>query len=768
MLLVTGFVLGEVCSLCNSIIIRGGITLLLSIGAILFLWKDRNNKKKWWLVLLPFFLAGGAWYYGYFAGESSVEKELLQEQAGTMEGTVASIVGKASGNVVYLQNCMFQDYSRMMQLPGQVVVFSVKDTESLKLGNQIRLTGKLTKIQAPSNLGQFNSVVYCNSRNIYYQYKQSSCQVINTDYWHYRNGLRKMRDTMEQVFLYYLGEQDAGIISAMVLGQKTYLEEDRKELYQENGIAHILAISGLHVGMLGMLVYKRLRRLLLPAPFCAGISIWLLISYGMLSGMGSAALRAIIMLIVTIIGDVIGRISDMLTSMGLAGFFMLLMNPIQLLDAGFLLSYGAIVGIGGISPALEKIMPGNHWLAQGFRSGLAVQLGTTPILLYFYYELTPYSIILNLLVIPFMSVLLPCAIAVGTAGYYIELVGRLFRIPVMLILKVYDCLCNVSSGLPGSKLVVGRPGIMAMLVYYIALALALYWMQNKKWKQMGILFFIVLVTVCFIPEEEPGISMLDVGQGDCIYMNTGEHHYLIDGGSSSVGKVGQYRIEPFLKAKGVGRLNGVILTHMDADHISGVEELFNRGYPIDTLILGDIKDKSQYGDMIDLAEQNGTAVQYMAFGDKIMDNSCSMLCLHPVSGYEGEDTNANSIVLDVTMGNSHMLFTGDLSQEQEKEILSNPYIKTRLQNTRYDLLKVGHHGSKNSSGEEFLAVVKPDIAVISCGEDNSYGHPHRETLERLEEVESEFYVTTEQGEIDILFSEKGMEVRGFIHSNDYG
>lgn len=761
MLLVTGFVLGEVCSLCSSII-RSVIILLLSIGAILFLWKDRDNKKKRWLLLLPFFLVGGSWYYGYFTGESSVEKEMLQEQAGTMEGTVVSIVGKASGNVVYLQNCMFQDSSRMMQLPGQVVVFSVKDTESLKLGNQIRLTGKLIKIQPPANFGQFNSVVYYNSRNIYYQYKQSSCQVINSDYWHYRNGLRKMRDTMEQVYLYYLGERDAGIISAMVLGQKTYLEEDRKELYQENGIAHILAISGLHVGLLGMLVYKRLRRLLLPAPFCAGISIWLLISYGMLSGMGSAALRAIIMLIVTIIGDMIGRTSDMLTSMGLAGFFMLLMNPIQLLDAGFLLSYGAIVGIGGIAPALEKIMPGNHWLAQGFRSGLAVQLGTTPILLYFYYELAPYFIILNLLVIPLMSVLLPCAIAVGTVGYYVQLVGKLFRIPVVFILKVYDWLCSSCSGLPVSNLVIGKPSVMAILIYYVILMLALYCLQNQRWKQTGILFFIVLLMVCFVPEEEPGISMLDVGQGDCIYMNTGEHHYLIDGGSSSVGKVGQYRIEPFLKAKGVGRLDGVILTHMDTDHISGVEELLNRGYPIDTLILGDIKDKTQYDDIIVLAEQNGTVVQYMAIGDKITDNNCSMICLHPVSGYEEENTNANSIVLDVTMGNRHMLFTGDLGQEQEKEILSNPYIKTRLQNTRYALLKVGHHGSKNSSGEEFLAVIKPDIAIISCGEDNSYGHPHRETLERLEEVESEFYVTMEQGEIDILILENGMEVHGFL------
>ena len=751
LLLVTGFVLGEVFSQCDGSIMIGiaSVVLLISIRLI---WTTKQKKKRW-LLLLPFLLLFGWWFYGYFSGDSEVDRMLKTEQAGILEGTICKIHGKTSGDVITLRDCIFISFQKEYYLPGEIEISYLDEVEQLLIGNSIRVTGELLKIEPPTNYGQFNRVVYCNSRNIYYQFKGNNYIVTDNTVWRYHNLLRRIREETEDVYVNYLGQNNAGIISAMVLGQKTYLEEERKELYQRNGIAHILAISGLHISMIGMMVYRRMRKWFIPAPICAFVSIWLLISYGILSGMGGASIRAIIMLMVTIIGDGIGRTPDLLTSMSLAGLLMLLHNPIQLYDAGFLLSYGAIIGIGGIGPVLNKIIPGRNSIIQGFRSGLAVQLATIPILLYFYYEIAPYSILINILVVPLMSILLPCGIAMGIGGTYIPITGELLRVPINIILWVYDGLCNICEKLPGSTLIIGKPDITEIIIYYGVLALVIYGIQRKHRMSVGMVILSIIVSISFIQKDKSNVSMLDVGQGDCIYLYTGEKHYLIDGGSTSISKIGQYRIEPFLKAKGVGRLDGIFITHMDEDHISGVRELLERGYMIDNLILGDVQDKTQYEEIVKLAEKNNTMVQYMAADDLISDGESVITCMHPPSGYKSKDINACSIVLDISIEKQHMLFTGDLGSAQEEELLANPYKKSRLQWTDYNILKVGHHGSKNSSCQEFLEIVKPKISIISCGKDNSYGHPHDETIDRLREIGSDIYITTNNGEIDVCIEQ---------------
>lgn len=765
LLLVTGYVLGEGISLTDSIAIRIAVPLIF-VGAVWLFGKRYGGKQKRWLIGLPFFVLFGIWYSRYFAAEGQAEKILPDQQRGTLLGTAGSIMGKASGSAVYLEQCVFAYSGGTVRLPGKVVLFSVEEAARIRIGNEVRVTGILTKIEPPSNFGQFDSVVYYHSRGIYFQCREEEFEIVQPEvYWHYRNALRKIRDHMEQAYLRYLGERDAGVVSAMVLGQKTYLEEDRKKLYQQNGIAHILAISGLHVGFLGMMVYRRLRRWLLPAPVCAAVSLWLLVSYGIMSGMGGASQRAILMLAVTICGDVIGRTPDLLTSMGFAGFLMLLQNPIQIFDAGFLLSYGAIAGIGGIAPALGQILPGNGRLLQGLRSGLAVQLATTPILLSFYYELAPYSIILNLLVIPLMSILLPCAAAAGLMGPYAGWLGKAVCMPVSAILAVYDTGCGLCEMLPGHSLVVGKPSLAALAGYYILLSAGLYLLRNRKWNCLAPLACLVFSAVLIWQEKKPGVSILDVGQGDGIYLFTGQRHYLIDGGSSSVNGVGQYRIEPFLKAKGVGRLDGVFLTHMDEDHISGVRELLEDRYPVGAVMLADVKEKSLYEEIAALARENGTEVCYIADGDVIADSRSRITCLHPGAGTGETETNANSLVLDVAIDGKAMLFTGDLGQEQEEQILADPEKKERLENTAYTLLKVGHHGSKNSSGSAFLEAVRPQCAVISCGRENSYGHPHPEVLERLKVVGSRIFLTMEQGEIDVEIADGKTTARGFAGKN---
>jgi competence protein ComEC len=266
-------------------------------------------------------------------------------------------------------------------------------------------------------------------------------------------------------------------------------------------------------------------------------------------------------------------------------------------------------------------------------------------------------------------------------------------------------------------------------------------------------------------EEDNCVKMLDVGQGDCIYLETkGGLHMLIDGGSSSASEIGKYTILPFLKYNGVRKLDYVIVTHADKDHISGIVEMLEEERAmvpmIEHLILPDIplalRDDS-YLKVEMLAKRKGCEVLYFSKGKGISYKDFSLTCLFPSKDIQtgGKwDKNELSLVCQVELNATKFLFTGDLGELGELWLLEHHLLGS------VSALKVGHHGSKNSSSMEFLAKVMPEIALISCGKDNVYGHPGVETLERLREVESEVWNTAECGQIVVDIDETSELVVG--------
>ena len=230
---------------------------------------------------------------------------------------------------------------------------------------------------------------------------------------------------------------------------------------------------------------------------------------------------------------------------------------------------------------------------------------------------------------------------------------------------------------------------------------------------------------------------------------------MIDGGSSSGSQVGQYRIEPYFKQQGIGTLDYVWVTHGDVDHVNGIIELLERrtvGLRVKNLILSpEIYWNENITGLISLAENVGTKVHIMRKGQSLEDGKMIIKCLWPEENDDKLDVNQASIVLSLTYGAFDMLFTGDLEKEAEEEVsayIENEQKKHVLSN-QYEVLKVGHHGSKYSTSEFLLEVVKPKIALVSVGERNLYGHPHSETLERLENIGSDIWMTKEDGAVKI-------------------
>ena len=586
-------------------------------------------------------------------------------------------------------------------------------------------------------------------------------------------------------------------------------------------------------------LYRLLRKIGVPVKGAALLSMLLLLFYGAMTGFSVSAMRAILMFGLRMLGEMLQRTYDMLTAIAAAAVLLLAGQPLFLKSASFVFSFGCVLGLCVVHPALTMPAAVPHqqtkgktkW--QGIQQRLlappAMMAVTLPMYLWFYYQIPPYSMLLNLLVIPLMSYLM-------AAGLLLLLVNPLplpiWRIAVALIVgvfRIYERACRMCEGLPGAVLNLGKPAVWQLLVY-LACLLAVILIRHrqslwKRWLMMAGAVLILLVR----PADRLEITFLDVGQGDCIYVELpGKEKFLVDGGSSSVGSVGKYRILPFLKAKGVRYLEAVFVTHPDEDHCNGIQELLSQGKQqgirVGCLILPDIGEGSKgqgYRELEKAASEAGISLQYISRGQYIQEKDTLLECLHPVSGFESTDANAYSIVLRFTSGSFTALLTGDLEGSGEQALLEELSARREISENQgtgsmavgpadnmagsmtdnmaggpadnmtgsladnmkdsltgnmagsltdnmaggpagITLLKVAHHGSKNSTSEEFLQMIDPAIAVISCGKNNRYGHPHEETLERLSEADISWFCTKDYGAITVSVDAKGrVAVKGY-------
>ncbi len=268
-----------------------------------------------------------------------------------------------------------------------------------------------------------------------------------------------------------------------------------------------------------------------------------------------------------------------------------------------------------------------------------------------------------------------------------------------------------------------------------------------------------LICLSFRPRMGFLYTQLDVGQGDCACLFYGDTTILIDGGSSSEQEIGNYTIQKFLKYYGRTRIDRVFLSHSDADHTNGVEELaVNQdkwGIEVVGVVMPEIEKKDErYESLVSLFSKWNTPVYTMKKGDRFCLGELSLECLHPFPDYEWKSENDYSLTLDIAYRNIRILSVGDLEEEGEQtmERAKGPY----------DLLKVGHHGSKTSSSPGFLHEAAPRHAVISAGRDNRYGHPSPVTIERLEQEGASIWNTVEQGAVFLRWTEDGGKISGYL------
>ena len=674
------------------------------------------------------------------------------------------------------------------EISGKVMCYinDVHDFEP-RLGATIMVSGRLKAFERASNPGQFCAASYYQI--LKYDFRLYNAQVVaqSAQYSRFREGLYGMKMAMGQAAEGFFTPDKASVMRTMLLGDSAGMDAEIKALYQRNGIIHILSISGLHISIIGLGAYKILRRMWVPPIIAALFCVALMYCYGIMINMGPSSFRAIIMFTLRLAAGLLRRTYDLLTALAVAAVLILVDQPLYLFHAGFLFSFCAVLAIGLFLPAMfyrerkkeKKPPPGiRAWpykAKDAFLGCLLISSVTFPIYLYFYYEFPLFSVILNLLVIPPMTMVMIGGIITMTVGMIIRPLGYAAAFISSLILDFYDFVCRVGDRLPINRLVLGKPPSISILIFCALLVLIIA-LHKKIVPALRYGLWALAITVLLI--RLPGdltVGFLDVGQGDAIHIAVGGRHYMVDGGSSSVQAVGEYRILPYLKSQGAGYIDAWFISHPHADHYSGFLEIAGNmdsgGVQIGSLVLPQIseemKDESYY-QLEEAAKQAGIKLCYLSRSQRFFldkKEEIAIQCLHPASSDAWSDPNDYSAVLHLSYADFSLLLTGDIGQNAEAQIMD--YMEAEAIGA-VKVLKVAHHGSKNSSDGPFVTLLSPDYAIIQAGVKNRYGHPHAEALDRLENSGAKVYITYESGAVIIETDGLGMSLTQFSSRSSPG
>lgn len=714
----------------------------------------------------------------------------------TLQGYVSRADCNRERTILYLSdvsgNGVSAEFSNINNCIGVICYLQTK--EEVRAGQFVVLKGRLQLIDKEHNPGEFSYRTYYMARG--YSHKLLKAELVSASvrYDPLRELLNRFAGHLDETLLSYLSYRDYGTMKAMLLGDKTDLDETSKGLFQEIGIYHILAISGLHITFLGNLIYLLLQKAGVSTRIAMSVSLIMLVLYVVMTGVSTSSVRAVIMFIICLGGKVFLRTYDMLTALTVAAFLTILHNPYVWMDAGFRLSYLAVCGIAILYPALPGVNARRIRIIDSVWSGLATWMLTLPVIIGIYYEISLYSIPVNLLVLPSVSYVMLLGVGIVFFDPFLPLAAQLCANGCHIFLEYYDTIVKFVSALPFGSIVTGKPTVLQSVAFlsgvigisclfrkikrkYYLSELKLEQLKRRlseevyrervvklrrkyalaMWTEVFLLGGLLLLLFADPIEREDEITVLDVGQGDAICMNFGEEGvYMIDGGSSSRNTVGEDVIYPFLKSRGIDRIDMWFLTHPDSDHVSAfLENEAEMQIRVGQICIPGVLWE-EFKEIRQIADKNNVKVCVLFAGDVIQLGQWRIEVVSPCENVSYADTNAASLVLSVSNGEFSALMMGDAGIEAQEAVFEKGIREITF-------LKVAHHGSaKDTNTREFLQTVSARIAVISCARNNMYGHPHTETLQWLEESNSDIYRTDLQGAICIRIGEDSVVVEPYL------
>ena len=583
---------------------------------------------------------------------------------------------------------------------------------NLNLGDKIKVTGELKEPKNQKTKNLFNYKKYLYRQNIFYTITPIKIEILskNKNIYYY----------LKQKIINRFNEN--AYLNTFIIGDKNYIDSNIKKSYQENGISHLFAISGMHITLLVSIIDKILLRLKIKEYTRFKITIFILTIYLLLVGLSPSILRGVLFYFLFKLNNLYYFYIKPVNLFIIIFSISLLINPNYIYDVGFQYSY--LISLSLI--CLSKELKSSNYFISLLKVSIISFIVSIPITLYNFNQINIMSIFYNLIFVPLISIIIfPFTLIV----FIIKPLEPIYNLLILVLENLSLYLSKILFG----KLVFYKLSYIIYLIYF--LLILLYIFRTKK--EYIILLFMFLIIHYFYPciKNETYINFIDVGQGDSILIHKDNKSILIDTGGSltNKGNISNNTIIPLLKSYGINKIEYLILTHGDYDHMGEAINLVDN-FKVEKVIFncGPYNDLEQ--ELIKVLDKKKIKY-YSCIKELNIDNN--KLYFLQIKEYDNENDNSNVIYTE--LNGYKFMFMGDAGIEKEKDILEKYNI------SNIDVLKVGHHGSNTSSSKIFIDEINPKYSIISVGKNNRYGHPNKEALDNLKN--SKIYRTDQDGSI---------------------
>ena len=665
-----------------------------------------------------------------------------------------------------------------------ILVYLDMGDEAL-VGARATVEGNLNPLRFRRNPGAFDEFTFLRARKI--EYTMFPTVYIEEPPGFYPLGIpARASARLQAVIIRLLPPHEAGILIGILLGDRAGIDRDVQDTYRNAGMYHILAVSGLHVSVIAMFLSRFLAKTGVSRRNTAIITLGFLLFYCLMTGANPGTVRASLMYGVHLLGVIIFRRSDGLTSISFAALVLLIYEPLYLWDIGFQFSFAAATGLIAGTPAAHRILghlSNKVILARVIMDkrflrehGIPVIVATAisfPIQAFYFFQFPLIGLISNLLVLPTIAVTVAFGFAAALLGLVNIGLGGLVAVVPRLLIQFYDYVIQSLGGLPFATVFTGRPAVWVIFAYFgafvlVAWAMSLHRDEYRRFKgrlvAQGAFGGCCLAIIIWNAVPAPlTITMLYVGQGESIVISRGGEAFIIDGGGRSLERIGDDQgvrtVLPFLAYLGVERIEAAFVTHSHEDHAIGVIEAIDAGI-VNRLYLSyaEMSFVSEvYLHLLSSAERAGTEVVYIGAGyeTSFFGSRVKVSCLSPTAADILTMNNA-SLLLMVEAYGVRFLFTGDMENLAEEAVLAMYYGTGAL---RADVLNLAHHGSRTSSSWEFLEAVDPVVAMVSSGHNNIFGHPHSLVVGRLSAMDIPLLRTDLMGAVQVFPRDNAIRIQ---------
>ena len=685
------------------------------------------HYNYFYIILIIITLLYSFVYFDLFKPESKIQPNQTK-----IVGVITNI--KTSGNLLTIE---VKDKEKVIgyyyfKTEEEMSNF-IKDYE---LGDTISLKGALTKPTNNTVPNLFNYKKYLERKNIFYQINIESYKKLKEN----SNPFYYIKNTIINHINTY---QTKNYLHTFILGNNDLLNQETNTNYQEIGISHLLAISGMHISLLSSMILLLLKKLKIGENKSYFITVIFLFFFMFLSGNSPSVSRSVILFGLLTLNRILKLNIKTLNVLIIVFCILVISNPNILFDIGFQFSFT----VSFYLILLQDKMKNDNYIKSLLKVSIISFLVSLPISIYYFYQINILSIIFNLMFVPLVSIVI---FPFSLITFLVPMLDSLLKV----LIDIMENLSNICNQIPIGKLILGKPSIIWILIYYLSITLFLY-----KGKKVGLIITVLLLTIQYfnlLIFPKNFLIIIDVGQGDSTLLHYNNKTTLIDTGGKVTYNQEKWKQRqtkslsnktqiPLLKSLGIKKIDNLVLTHGDYDHMGEAINLVNN-FKVEKVIFncGPYNDLEK--ELIKVLDKK--KIQYYSC---IKELNIDQNKLYFLQTKEYDNENDNSNVIYTELNGYKFLLMGDVGIDKEKDILS----KYNLSNI--DVLKVGHHGSKTSSSKEFINGINPKFSIISVGKNNRYGHPNKEVLNDLEQ--SKIYRTDQDGSIMFNIKNNKLEIK---------